>query len=238
MLVYVDERERESKVPKYLQAKGLTVVFKLLEVGDYVIANKVGIERKTSTDFVKSLIDGRLFDQAKRLSEAFERAVLLIEGGLSEALRYVKVRRNALLGAYVTLALDMGIAVLHSRNEEETAEVIKRVALRVTTGPPGAAAMVKRAAKPNTSSMQEWQLYVLQCFPHVGPVIAQRILKRFGSIHRFCNASLSELASIDGLSERKAAEIYQVIHAVSELCGEERASKSLVDYLKKEDSDS
>jgi DNA excision repair protein ERCC-4 len=232
-VVYVDERERSSKVPQLLIEKGVTVIFKFLDVGDYVISNRIGIERKTAIDFAKSIVDGRLFDQASRLLQTFEKAIIVIEGSLRRATKMTNLKRPALIGAYITLTLDMDIAILNTRDEEETAEVIKRVVLKEFKKSP-TLSFRKPVQKPTTSEAIEWQLYILQAFPHIGPKIAIRILEKFGSIINFCNASLSELSKVDGLSESKAAEIYRVLHAIYKEFkreGKSGVSKSLEDYL-------
>jgi DNA excision repair protein ERCC-4 len=237
-VVYVDERERSSKVPQILMEKGVTIIFKFLDVGDYVVYDKVGIERKTAVDFAKSIVDGRLFDQASRLVQAFEKVIIVIEGSIREAAKISNLKKSALIGAYITLALDMGIPILNTRDEEETAEVIKRVALRELKKS-SMAALKKPVQKPTSSDVTEWQLYILQAFPHIGPKIAARILERFGSLVNFCNASLTELARIDGLSENKAAEIYRILHAVYKEYKKEvkgAVSKSLMDYMHHDES--
>ncbi len=240
VIVYVDERERNSKVPQILISKGVTIIFKLLNVGDYIISNKVGIERKTASDFIKSLVDGRLFDQASRLVNEYEKAVIIIEGSLKEAARFSNVRRSAILGAYITLALDIGVITLNSRDEEETAEIIKRIAMRTEKLGNVAIATKRPMQKPSSSEVSEWQLYILQAFPHIGPKTAVRILEKFGSIHNFCTASLSELAKIEGLGEKKASEIYQIIHAIYKDFKELKKdkSKSIMDYFSQNHSKS
>ena len=77
--IVVDDRERPSGVIAELE-KGLAVVVKIehLSVGDYCVDGAVLIERKTATDFAQSLMDGRLFSQAGRMSSSpFGRLTLL-----------------------------------------------------------------------------------------------------------------------------------------------------------------
>ncbi len=231
--IYVDEREKSSQVPKILLARGITVIFKMLDVGDYIVSDRIGIERKSANDFISSIVDGRLFDQAKRLCSSFEKPIIIVEGSLQKALRLRNIHRNAVLGAYISLALDFGITVIQTRNEEESAEVIKRIALREYEKGRKVKAITSTGTKVKGRSIRELQLQVLQCFPYIGPKIAQRILEVFGSIQRFCNASLSELARIEGLSESKASEIIQILRAqYTSTHHEER--KDILSYLKKE----
>ncbi len=234
--MYVDERERSSDVPKKLQALGASIIFKMLDVGDYVVSDRVGIERKSATDFVRSIVDGRLFNQAKRLSEVFEKPVIIVEGSVVKAAKLCGVHRRAVIGAQLALAVDMGIATVFTRNEDETAETIFVLARREQEKKGGFKSM--HVKKPRISSIEEWQLYVLQCFPHVGPKIARRILETYGSIRNFCvNASLSDLARIEGLGEKRASEILQILYAVyREYKDKKGVTRSIVDYVKKGDS--
>ncbi|HDI02123.1 MAG TPA: DEAD/DEAH box helicase, partial [Ignisphaera sp.] len=130
VIVYADDREKSSKVPELLMTKGVTVIFKTLDVGDYIVSERIGIERKKALDFIKSLVDGRLFDQARRLSEVFEKPVVVIEGSLRKAMKLTNVKKSSILGAYLALGLDMGIVIITTRDEDETAEIIKRIAIR------------------------------------------------------------------------------------------------------------
>lgn len=67
--IVVDYRERACAVPAFLEATpGVQVDFTQLLKGDYLVADKVYFERKTMRDFAISLIDGRLFSQARRLT--------------------------------------------------------------------------------------------------------------------------------------------------------------------------
>jgi len=233
VVIFVDERERNSEVPQRLSAMGATVVFKMLDVGDYIVSERVGIERKNSLDFVKSLIDGRLFDQAKRLVEVFEKPVLVVEGSLRKALKMTNVNRRAVIGAQLALSIDMGISTIFTRNSFETAEVIMLLAKR-EQGKSGGIKSI-HVKKPRLGSVEEWQLYIVQCFPHVGPKIAKRILEIYGSIRNFCaNASISELAKIEGLGEKKASEIVQILHAVYRGHVERKSvTRSIMEYLRR-----
>ncbi len=202
-----------------------------------MISSVIGIERKTTIDFAKSLVDGRLFDQAKRMSETFEKPVIIIEGKFEDAQKFVKVHRSSILGAYITLGIEMNITLIQSRNEEETAEIIKRIALyqqRIYRS----SIIPKPTLKDDKGSIAEWQLSILQCFPYIGPKIAKRIIERFQTLRNFCNASITELSRIEGLSERKATEIYQIINSPSAETYKISKNKHIIDYIKrKEDSD-
>lgn len=167
------------------------------------------------------------------MCETFEKAIMIIEGRLEDAQKFVKVHRSSILGAYISLGIEMNIMIIQSRDEEETAEIIKRIALhqqriyRSSTVP-------KSTLKDYKSNIAGWQLSILQCFPHIGPKIARRIIEKFQTLRNFCNASITELSRIEGLSERKAAEIYQIINSLFAESYKVNKNKHIIDYIKKE----
>ncbi|MDL5501818.1 MAG: ERCC4 domain-containing protein, partial [Candidatus Methanoperedens sp.] len=79
--IYVDKREIRSHVAHSLENMGAEVILRTLEVGDYVVSDRVGIERKTTEDFLSTFLDGRdLFGQISDLARAYRRPLLIIEG--------------------------------------------------------------------------------------------------------------------------------------------------------------
>ncbi|KAI9188705.1 DNA repair protein RAD16 [Blastocladiella emersonii ATCC 22665] len=78
--VIVDIREFRADLPAALALHaGLRVVPCTLEVGDYILAPSIAVERKSLPDLVQSLASGRLYAQAAAMSRAYPTPVLLIE---------------------------------------------------------------------------------------------------------------------------------------------------------------
>ncbi|MHA1968835.1 MAG: DEAD/DEAH box helicase family protein, partial [Candidatus Hodarchaeales archaeon] len=63
-LIIVDTRESASRIPKLLKQNGARLKSAELDVGDYVLSDRVVVERKSYSDFVTSILDGRLFQPA------------------------------------------------------------------------------------------------------------------------------------------------------------------------------
>ena len=227
--VYVDERERGSKVVEELKNLDVKVIIERLPVGDYVVSNELGIERKTVKDLVKSLEDNRLINQAKRLAETFEKAFIIVEGDWIEALD--SPAWKGLPSAIASVSYDYGIRFLYTMNPKETAKVIKLLAEK-ESGVRKSSVWVRVSGKPPLSDTREWQLYIVQCLPGVGAKLAERLLKKFGSVRAIFNANVMELSKVQGMTEAKAREIVRILTAPF---GEAKKGnkKGLEEFLKK-----
>ena len=84
MKIIIDHRERNSNIIEMIKKTEIDIEIKTLPVGDYIVSNRIGIERKTISDFESSLISGRLFDQIQRLNKAYEFPIVLLEGNVEE----------------------------------------------------------------------------------------------------------------------------------------------------------
>jgi ERCC4-type nuclease len=79
----VDHAERNAPLLRLLRDSGLFLIQKgRLPTGDYLIDDRVLVERKTHADFVASLIDGRLFPQVACLARSEYRSLMLLEGSV------------------------------------------------------------------------------------------------------------------------------------------------------------
>ncbi|MCE4614890.1 MAG: helix-hairpin-helix domain-containing protein [Desulfurococcales archaeon] len=201
--VYVDVREKGSIVSSLLEKK-LLVVYKRLDVGDYLVSDNIVVERKTISDYIKSLYDGRLFDQASRMASTYNYPVMVIEGKFIPFKDKVKF-----YSSLASLAVTYGFRVLMANNAQDTVEIIYYIAKRASSSK-GQFIVVHK--KPRLSCLKDWQLYIIQSLPYVGPKLATRLLEHFGSIDRIVNARLSELAKVPGVGEKRAVELYKVFH--------------------------
>lgn len=122
VVVTVDHREGQSALAARLRQNGLTVEVDTLPVGDVRIGDRILIERKRARDFVDSLLDGRLLDQATRLVGASPRALLILEG--RDLFQHRAVHGQAIMGALATLTLDYGLPVVSANDTAETARFI------------------------------------------------------------------------------------------------------------------
>ena len=204
-LVYADSREGNSKVIRYLSQMEMDVKIQSMAVGDYQVSDEVAIERKTAKDFVSSMIDKRLFKQARELSEEFKRPLMILEG---DDLYSGMVNPNAIRGTIASIALDFGISIIPTRDAQDTAAMIKRIAIREQSGEK-TNIQIRTDKKP--VSLWEQQIFIVESLPSIGPVNAKNLLEHFGSVSRVFNASESELMEVEGIGKITAQSIRKVI---------------------------
>ena len=108
MKITVDHREYRSNVVKNLAVKGIYVEPDQLDIGDYVLSSRIGVERKNVDDFLESLIGGKLFKQIAHLRDAYSRPVLILEG--ENLLTKRNVSHNAIFGSLASISVDFGIS--------------------------------------------------------------------------------------------------------------------------------
>jgi DNA excision repair protein ERCC-4 len=207
--IVVDDRERPSGVVTELEKAGKAIVkVERLSVGDYCVDGAVLVERKSAADFAQSLMGGRLFSQAGRMSSSPFRPAYIIEGTSTEWAG-LGVSREALQGALVTLMLIFDVPVFRSTEPAETARLIYYIGSQlVRLRDPGYAPY--RQAKANRKKTR--QLRVLQSLPGIGADRAKKLLERFGTVRACFTASPTDLLEVDGIGSKTAAAMDQVIN--------------------------
>ncbi|MCG2827945.1 DEAD/DEAH box helicase [Methanothermobacter sp. K4] len=205
--IYVDSREVNSRVLRELRRIGVDFELRKLSVGDYQVSDDTVIERKTTQDFLGSIMDKRLYRQAREMVENFKRPVMIIEG---EDLYSGFMNPDAVRGALASVAVDFGIPIIPTRSPADTAAMIRRIALREQReGKPDM--RIRTDKKPVT--LQEKQLFIVESLPYIGSKYARRLLESFGSVEAIMNASEKELMEVEGIGKRIASEIRKVIEA-------------------------
>lgn len=221
-VVYADTREGNSKVIRHLNEMELDVQVKTMTVGDYQVSDEVIIERKTAKDFVDSILDKRLFKQATDLREEFKKPIIILEG---DNFYSGFINPNAIRGSMASIALDFGISIIPTRNAQDTAAMIKRIAIREQKGEKSSISL-RTEKKP--VNMWEQQIFIIESLPNIGPVNAKRLLEHFGSVTNVINASVDELKEVEGIGEKTAKNIRKVVDSKYLHFKEEIKDKKLV----------
>jgi Fanconi anemia group M protein len=203
--ITVDTREFGSQVVKELSRKGIVIEPIRLEVGDYILSDRCGVERKEAKDFLLSLMDGRLFSQAKALKTAYLRPVIVLEG--EGVYTSKKMDENAIYGALASLVTDYGIPIISTKNEIETAGLLASIAKREISE--GRSIGVR--TDKGSMSWEEKQRFVIEGLPGVSAVLARRLLDHFGSVKAVMSASIEDLCQVKGVGKKIAEGIQELL---------------------------
>jgi Fanconi anemia group M protein len=205
--IFVDHREAKSGVVRELHQLGVNVITTSLSVADYQIGQELAVERKSTRDFISSVIDKRLHKQAKELVESFQQPVLILEG---QDLYSSALNPNAIRGALASLAVDFGLPIVPTRSPEDTAAMIYRMGKReMEKGPKSV--QIRTEKKPLT--LEEQQLFITESLPQIGPVTARKLLEHFKTIENVFKASEKDLQEIEGIGNKIANDIRKVIES-------------------------
>jgi Fanconi anemia group M protein len=202
--VIVDNRERNTDLLCELESLGLKIAIDTLPVGDYIVSDRVCIERKTISDFESSIVTGRLFEQAARLSEAYERPIIMIEGEKEE----FRMKGAVISGAIASLYIDYDIPVITTFDAKESAQMIKYVVKHEQEGKTRVPS-VKGGARSFTQS--QFMEKIIGNIPGVGIETAKNLLDHFGTVQSVIAANEKELMKVDNVGEKRAKAIFDLM---------------------------
>ena len=207
--VVVDQRELDSAIAKDLSTRdGLVTRLETLAVGDYVLSDRVAVERKSAADFVDSMLDAdrSMFEQVGELSRAYARPVMVVEGTALYGQR--DIDPNAIRGALASLAVDFDVSVLRTEDEGDTTELLATIARREQETRDRE---VSVHGEKTTRTRAEQQEYVVSSIADIGPVTARTLLEHFGTVEAVMTAPEDDLLAVDGVGPVTAERIREVV---------------------------
>ena len=203
--ITVDSRESRSGIPNKLGTiPGVTVDQVELIAGDYLIAPGVAVERKSATDFIASVGEGRLFDQMARMLIEHDRAIVLVEGSLYDTRS--AIGPEAIDGALSYISLLSGASLMVSPSLARTPYLLHRMALHLQHGLGYTVPL--RAGKPKGPAISQ---YLLEGLPGVGPALAIALLTHFGNPRAVFSASREALLQVKGVGPKSADAILSAL---------------------------
>ncbi|WP_411964906.1 DEAD/DEAH box helicase [Haloferax sp. YSMS24] len=207
--IVVDQRELDSHIARTLSKRDdLTTRLETLAVGDYVLSDRVAVERKSVSDFLDTLTGGdrSLFDQIADLTRHYARPLLIVEGrGLYEERN---IHPGAIRGALSSVAVDFGVSVLFTEDEDDTAEMLATIATREQTD---RERNVSVHGGKSAKTLDEQQEYVVSAIADIGPVTARNLLEAFGSVEAVMTANEEDLQDVRGVGKVTAERIREVV---------------------------
>jgi len=205
VLIFIDTREANSGIIEYFRQYDCDIQKKMLLFGDFVVSDRVCIEKKLVNDFIQSITDKRLFKQLKEMKDNFEKPILIIEG---EESLYGFLQPNIIRGTLAVITVDMSIPIIWTRDMADTAGVVYWIARREQL-------LEKREVvlrnKKVPKTIEEKQEYLVSSLPDVSVVRSKALLKHFKSPINIFNATEEELRKVKGIGKGIARKIKKVL---------------------------
>lgn len=218
MVIYIDYREPE-KIEKLLRSEGLPVQREDLQFFDYLVSvrnHEIPVERKEVNDFVASIEDGRIFNQAHVMSTVSEISFIVVEGSPMLALAERKFPRAAFIGALSSLVLKRSpygkkgwISIVVLDTVYDTVLFLKHLHRQIEEG--NLHRLPVNRVRKTMIDKRTVVVAMLQAIPGIGPETAYRIAERYPSISHLIKADVRELASIPGVGPVRARRIKEYL---------------------------
>ncbi|XP_025061403.1 Fanconi anemia group M protein isoform X1 [Alligator sinensis] len=173
---------------------------------DYIVSNRLVVERKFQSELLNNTNRSKLIQRIQHLQSMFERICVIVEKDrikAGEALR--QLHRTKHYDGMLSAFARAGIRILFSSCQEETAKLLKDLAL------------VERRKKaaiavpPEVSSPKQDALRFYLSIPNISHLTALNMCHRFGSVKMMANSSPKDIAAGAQVSQQKAEEIYRYI---------------------------
>ena len=208
-MIIVDTREPEYIANK-LKSKGIQIERKQIPIADYILPDGIAIERKSS-DFIQSVINGRIWNQLSNLSE-YEHPILIIEDKDKWKTLYFsdsKYAHKSYFGAISTIVYKFKIPVITVSDADEFVDIVsllynKAIAESTAERP----VMLQRKAK----SLQERKENMLSCIEGMSVKRAKLLLDEFGTVRNIANASIEKLRAVKGIGKKTAEHIWEAFN--------------------------
>ncbi len=200
-MIIMDLREKGSSVVRHLLNQEINLNVQQLDVADYILSKRVAVERKTVEDFTSTLIREDLFPQLLKLKQSFSKPILVIEGS---NLYSSTLSQNSIRGTISSILVDLGIPILFTENEEETALYLERIAKREQKRE-NRTPRIKSTKGSN--SMKEEQLKMISSISHINLKTAENLLNEFLTLRNIANQNQDELRKVRGIGKKLANDI-------------------------------
>lgn len=181
---------------------------------------KVGVQRKTASDFVGSTVDGRLHREVLQMQQLGPVRALLLEGAfvwstdgawMGAGFRWDKGRHTQAMFSLFA----MGIMVFPTESIADTIMTIGELERWTQKGSHSFARnRAKAAGQWGTPSSREFGSHMLQSLPGCGPTVAEAIFDYFGGVPWRWTVTEKELKEVPGVGKVRARSMLAALPAI------------------------
>lgn len=185
------------------------VTVERLSAGDIVVG-RIGFERKTLRDYVRSVLGATgsdLRDQVLKMTEGYDRAYVLLEGNLSDV-PDLGVRPAVFHGSMASFTARHDVPVVPCSDRERLVDLAVRIGSKHATDPtvrPVPAGTVTGRTAPTVKRMYG-------CIDGVGAETADALYEAFPTVAALVAASTEDLLAVDGVGKGRARAIRRALH--------------------------
>lgn len=219
--IVVDMREFRSELPSLIHRRGIDIEPVTLEVGDYILTPEMCVERKSISDLIGSLNNGRLYSQCISMSRYYKRPVLLIEFDptkpfslMSRGAFYQEISGNDVSSKLTLLTLHFPrLRILWSPSPHATAELFEEL----KQNKPQPDATTAMAVTADSETLPEAEKYnpgpqdFLLKMPGINAKNCHSLMNHVKNIAELASLSFDKLASMLG-NTASARQLYDFIH--------------------------
>ncbi|KAM4666287.1 Fanconi anemia group M protein isoform 2-T2 [Amazona ochrocephala] len=210
LCVLVDSREISSGAAVISSLKAVHAVkvqVCTLSSSDYIVSNRMAVERMFLSELLNSMNRTKVTQRIQRLQSMFERTCVVVETDRikpGETSRFFQRTQyyDSMLSAFV----QAGIRILFSSCQEETASLLKDLAL--VEQRKNAAICVPVELEGHKQEMLNFYLSI----PNLSYPAALNMCHYFDSVKKMANSSPIDIATAAQVSPKKAEEIYRYLH--------------------------
>jgi len=204
-LLKVDSRE-SNRVIEILQQLA-TVRIETLPIGD-IESGKAIVEHKTLSDFISSLVNGRLDSQLARLAVQPKHAWLVIDGIPSEYERNFPKNINwkAVLGAIASVSVRYGVSVLWLPELRQAMYVAVRICEKADAEKIGIPRRVRLPIKTLNPAVN-----VVSRALQIPTSVAEELLARYQSPRTVFSLKKEDFLRIKGIGSVRATRIVSLL---------------------------
>lgn len=210
----IDFRESRSGILEELRLinNQLDCTLCNLETGDYWVSDKIIVERKTLTDFLESIKNGRVFQQAYRMAQTEMNGLIILEGDKT-TVDSSGMSRKVVQGTLIHLAAFTGIPVIRSQDIHETASLLIDLLLQCQRQElPRKKKIISGLKGIKLNKKQRQKLFLIQNIPGIGIKRGMGLLRNFSTFENILRASPHDLAQVEGIGNKLGNSIYTILH--------------------------
>ena len=216
MLVQISDKEQNRIEPatQYFKELGLTVEITNLQYGDYVFDNKVAFEYKTIADFIASIQDNRVFNEAINQAENYNWHYVLIQGNEHERTKclamtkhYVPVTIFQYHGAIASINRYSTVLEVYSPYIQEAFYKMYIQSKKDLSTKPIVKKFPRKTKNPAFN-------YLCYCIYGINTKKAKAITDQYNlhSLNDLMKLTVEDLTLIEGIGKQTATKIIGAIH--------------------------